>query len=40
MNQMIRATTLSEVDFSRSEDACQCLNRAKWMVFEYVMEQK
>ena len=26
-----------DVDFNRAEDARQCLNRAKWILFEYVM---
>jgi hypothetical protein len=33
-------TEYGEVDFNRAEDARQCLNRAKWILFEYVMEQK
>ena len=27
-----------EVDFNRVEDARQCLNRAKWILFTYVMK--
>jgi hypothetical protein len=26
-----------DVDFNRAEDARQCLNRAKWILFEYVI---
>ncbi len=33
-------TEYGEVDFNRAEDARQTLNRAKWILFEYVMEQK
>ncbi len=33
-------TEYGEVDFNRAEDARQCLNRAKWILFEYTMEQK
>ena len=29
-----------EVDSMRAEDARQCLNRAKWILFTYVMEQR
>jgi len=28
-------TEYGEVDFMRAEDARQCLNRAKWILFEY-----
>ena len=28
-----------DVDYMRAEDARQCLNRAKWILFEYVMKQ-
>ena len=28
-----------DVDFNRAEDARQCLNRAKWILFEYVMKR-
>ena len=28
-----------DVDYMRAEDARQCLNRAKWVLFEYVMKQ-
>jgi len=27
-----------DVDYMRAEDARQCLNRAKWVLFEYVMK--
>jgi hypothetical protein len=33
-------TEYGEVDFNRAEDARQCLNRAKFILFEYVMERK
>lgn len=29
-----------EIDFNVSEDIRQALNRAKWILFEYAMEQK
>jgi hypothetical protein len=32
-------TEYGEVDYMRAEDARQCLNRAKWILFEYVMKQ-
>ena len=28
-----------DVDYMRAEDARQCLNRAKWVLFEYVMSK-
>jgi hypothetical protein len=28
-----------DVAYMRAEDARQCLNRAKWVLFEYVMKQ-
>jgi hypothetical protein len=28
-------TEYGEVDYMRAEDARQCLNRAKWILFEY-----
>jgi hypothetical protein len=28
-------TEYGEVDYMRAEDARQCLNRAKWVLFEY-----
>ena len=31
-------TEYGEVDFNRAEDARQTLNRAKWILFEYVMK--
>jgi hypothetical protein len=31
-------TEYGEVDFMRAEDARQQLNRAKWVLFEYVMK--
>ncbi len=33
-------TEYGEVDFNRAEDARQCLTRAKWIFFTYVMERK
>ena len=33
-------TEYGEVDFNRAEDARQALNRAKFILFEYVMERK
>ena len=33
-------TEYGEVDFNRAEDARQTLNRAKWILFTYVMETK
>ena len=32
-------TEYGEVDYMRAEDARQCLNRAKWILFTYVMEK-
>ena len=29
-------TEYGDVDYMRAEDARQCLNRAKWILFEYV----
>ncbi len=31
-------TEYGEVDFNRAEDARQCLNRAKWILFNYCMK--
>ena len=28
-------TEYGDIDYMRAEDACQCLNRAKWILFEY-----
>ena len=33
-------TEYGEVDFNRAEDARQQLNRAKWVLFEYIMKDK
>ena len=33
-------TEYGEVDSMRAEDARQCLNRAKWILFTYVMDRK
>ena len=32
-------TEYGEVDYMRAEDARQCLNRAKWILFEYCMKE-
>jgi hypothetical protein len=32
-------TQYGEVDYMRAEDARQCLNRAKWILFTYVMDK-
>jgi hypothetical protein len=32
-------TEYGDVDYMRAEDARQCLNRAKWVLFEYVMKK-
>ena len=32
-------TEYGDVDYMRAEDARQCLNRAKWILFEYVMSK-
>lgn len=32
-------TEYGEVDFNRAEDARQTLNRAKWILFTYVMKE-
>ena len=32
-------TEYGEVDSMRAEDARQCLNRAKWILFEYYMKE-
>ena len=31
-------TEYGDVDFNRAEDARQCLNRAKWILFTYIMD--
>ena len=33
-------TEYGEVDSMRAEDARQCLNRAKWILFTYVMDKQ
>ena len=33
-------TEYGEVDFNRAEDARQQLNRAKWVLFTYIMDGK
>ena len=33
-------TEYGEVDFNRAEDARQQLNRAKWVLFTYVMDKE
>ena len=37
--QEMVSTEYGEVDYMRAEDARQCLNRAKWILFEYVMKK-
>jgi hypothetical protein len=37
--QEMVSTEYGEVDFMRAEDARQCLNRAKWILFEYVVKK-
>ena len=37
--QELSNTEYGEVDFNRAEDARQCLNRAKWILFEYCMKE-
>lgn len=32
-------TEYGDIDYMRAEDARQCLNRAKWILFTYVMEK-
>jgi len=32
-------TEYGDVDYMRAEDARQCLNRAKWILFEYCMKE-
>ena len=32
-------TEYGEVDYMRAEDARQCLNRAKWILFTYIMDK-
>ena len=32
-------TEYGEVDYMRTEDARQCLNRAKWILFEYCTKE-
>lgn len=36
--QEMISTEYGEVDYMRAEDARQALNRAKWILFEYVMK--
>ena len=33
-------TEYGDIDFNRAEDARQALNRAKWILFTYVMEDR
>ena len=33
-------TEYGEVDYMRAEDARQAINRAKWIMFEYIMKDK
>ena len=32
-------TEYGEIDYMRAEDARQCLNRAKWILFTYIMDK-
>jgi hypothetical protein len=38
--QELTNTEYGDVDYMRAEDARQCLNRAKWVLFEYIMKDK
>jgi len=38
--QEMISTEYGEVDYMRAEDARQAINRAKWVIFTYVMEDK
>ena len=38
--QEMISTEYGEVDYMRAEDARQAINRAKWILFTYVMENK
>jgi hypothetical protein len=38
--QEMISTEYGEVDFNRAEDARQQLNRAKWVLFTYVMDKE
>jgi cystathionine beta-lyase/cystathionine gamma-synthase len=38
--QEMISTEYGEVDFDRAEDARQQLNRAKWVLFTYVMDKE
>ena len=38
--QEMISTEYGEVDFNRAEDARQQLNRAKWVLFTYIMDRK
>ena len=33
-------TEYGEIDYMRAEDARQAINRAKWIMFEYIMKDK
>jgi hypothetical protein len=33
-------TEYGDIDYMRAEDARQCLNRAKWILFTYVMDKQ
>ena len=37
--QEMTSTEYGEVDFNRAEDARQQLNRAKWVLFTYIMDR-
>ena len=38
--QEMVSTEYGEVDFNRAEDARQQLNRAKWVLFTYIMDKQ
>ena len=38
--QEMVSTEYGEVDFNRAEDARQQLNRAKWVLFTYIMDKE
>jgi hypothetical protein len=38
--QEMISTEYGEVDFNRAEDARQQLNRAKWVLFTYIMDKE
>jgi hypothetical protein len=38
--QEMICTEYGEVDFNRAEDARQQINRAKWVLFTYIMDKE